>query len=168
MVPDNAPCTDRPCPDFFSGVVIAQLTLPTDGETLTMKFDAQGNSRRKNEYDWEEHCIHVLVGGPNSGGRPEFKITEGPAIIDMAEQQEDGTDCLTSTAQINAACQISPAHQEVPDKCSAQCALIYAPWWNRCGGSPELQAADLAQGGALSTLASKCEGVESAKAGSGH
>lgn len=63
MDPDRGPTAGQAGPDY--DVVLAQLTMVA-GTGSPMFFDAQGNSATA-KHDWQEHCIEVMVGGPNSG-----------------------------------------------------------------------------------------------------
>ena len=61
-------------PGIASGgsALVAQLTVPNDGQDRVVKLNAQGRSvgHTENEFsvaDWEENCIEIHVGGPRNG-----------------------------------------------------------------------------------------------------
>jgi hypothetical protein len=103
MDPDNGPAKcPLPCPAGTTfDAVLAQLTLPT-GTGSPMHFDAQGNSAQTKR-DWEEHCIEVMVGGPNSGAGshsasglpmpPDAGLSMAPAKGSSAGAAAVSADC---------------------------------------------------------------------------
>jgi len=124
MDPDSGPSAGS---DGETDATLAQLTLPTAGPGGQMHFDAQGNSINGLK-DWEEHCIEIQVGGPNSGAGshagPGAVAEMLPVMVDPETTAEcpfvaDGT-CDEGTGK-GARC---PPGTDTADCLGAECLSV--------------------------------------------